>query len=83
MDQIFMLLASVFAGLCAADKLYYVSTAGGHFVPEEYGFGYVKALARGYYGIADVRKIEAVGLDIVGADADAILAEAKQSINQT
>ncbi len=70
-------------GLCAADRLYYVSTAGGHYVPEEYGYGYIKALARGYYGIADVRKIEAVGLDIVGADADAILAEAKQSINQT
>ena len=65
-------------GLCAADTLYYVSTAGGHFVPEEYGFGYVKALAQGYYGIADVQKIEAVGLDIIGADVDAILAEAKQ-----
>ena len=65
-------------GLCAADRLYYVSTAGGHYVPEEYGFGYVKALAQGYYGIADVQKIEAVGLDIIGADVDAILAEAKQ-----
>ena len=65
-------------GLCAADRLYYVSTAGGHYVPEEYGFGYVKALAQGYYGIAEVQKIEAVGLDIIGADVDAILAEAKQ-----
>ncbi len=65
-------------GLCAADRLYYVSTAGGHYVPEEYGFGYVKALAQGYYGISEVQKIEAVGLDIIGADVDAILAEAKQ-----
>ena len=70
-------------GLCAADKLCYVRSAGGHFVPEEYGFGYVKALAQGYYGISDVRKIEAAGLDIVGADADAIIAEAKNAINLT
>ena len=70
-------------GLCAADRLYYVSTAGGHYVPEEYGYGYIKALARGYYGIADVRKIEAVGLDIIGANVDEILAEAKNAINLT
>ena len=39
-------------GLCKADRIFYVSTAGGIYVPTEFGFGYVKALAQGYYGIA-------------------------------
>ena len=58
---------------CRAEKLYYVTTAGGTFVPEDYGFGYVKALAQGFYGIQDVRLIKATGLDIYGADVEGIL----------
>lgn len=65
---------------CRADKLYYVMTAGGAFVPEDYGFGYVKALAQGFYGINDVELIKAVGLDIYGADVEAIMKEAIDSI---
>ncbi|MBQ3791829.1 MAG: NAD(P)H-dependent oxidoreductase, partial [Clostridia bacterium] len=38
-------------GLCRARKLTYVTTAGGTAVPEEYGFGYVRALAENFYGI--------------------------------
>jgi len=60
-------------GLCRARELYFVSTAGGSFVPEEFGFGYVKALAEGFYGIKETRLFMAKGLDIVGADAEAIL----------
>ena len=63
-------------GLCRADRLYYVTTAGGSFVPEEYGFGYVQALAQGFYGIRDVRLIRACGLDLDGADPERILADA-------
>ena len=63
-------------GLCRAKRLFYVTTAGGFYAPEEYGFGYVKALAQNYYGIQDVRKIEALGLDINGADVNAIMASA-------
>jgi FMN-dependent NADH-azoreductase len=68
-------------GLCRAKRLFYVTTAGGFFAPEEYGFGYVKALAENYYGIHDVRLIKAVGLDIYGADAEAILKAAEDSIS--
>lgn len=68
-------------GLCRADKLFYVTTAGGYYVPEEFGFGYVKALAQNYYGIQDVRKIEAVGLDIVGADVNAIMTDAENTLS--
>ncbi len=68
-------------GLCKAKRLYYVTTAGGNYVPEEFGFGYVKALAMGYYGIPDVRLIEAKGLDIYGADPDSILKKCMDEID--
>ena len=68
-------------GLCRAKTLIFVTTAGGDFVPEEFGFGYIKALAQNYYGIQDVRRIEAVGLDIDGADVDAILRSAENAIS--
>lgn len=67
-------------GLCRARKLYYVTTAGGEYIPEEFGFGYVKALAQGYYGIPEVEQIQAVGLDIAGADAEEILQEAMEKV---
>ena len=60
-------------GMCRARKLYYVTTAGGNYVPEAFGFGYIKALAEGFYGIPDVRLIQAAGLDIDGADGEGIL----------
>ena len=66
--------------LCRAKRLFYVTTAGGFYVPEDYGFGYVKALAQGYYGIQDVRKLEADGLDIRGADVSAILSSAEDAL---
>ena len=66
--------------LCRASGLYYVTTAGGAFVPEEYGFGYVRTLAQSFYGIADVHLIKATGFDIAGADVDAILREAIRNI---
>ncbi len=67
--------------LCRAARLFYVTTAGGFFVPEEYGFGYVKALAQNYFGIQDVRKTEADGLDIYGADAEAIMTAAEETLS--
>ena len=60
-------------GLCKASELVYVTTAGGDFCPDEFGFGYIKALAQNYYGIPVVRKVQACGLDLVGADPEAIL----------
>ena len=63
-------------GLCKAERLYYVTTAGGNYVPEEFGYGYVKALAQNFYGIKNVELIKATGLDIYGADASAIMDEA-------
>ena len=67
--------------LCKANRLFYVTTAGGFFVPEDYGFGYVKALAQNYYGIQHVRKIEAVGLDINGANVNSIMRDAENALS--
>ena len=61
-------------GLCRAKQLYYVTTAGGTYVPPEFGFGYVETLAKNFYGIGEVRLVEASGLDIDGADPEQILA---------
>ena len=67
-------------GLCRADRLIYVTTAGGDFLPESYGFGYVKALAQSFYGIRDVELIKAAGLDIIGAPVEKILADCEADI---
>ena len=69
-------------GLCKADRIFYVSTAGGIYVPTEFGFGYVKALAQSFYGIEDVELIKAVGLDTDGADAEGIMEEAIREMEQ-
>lgn len=68
-------------GLCRAKKLYYVTTAGGNFVPDDFGFGYVKALAQNFYGIGDVRLLKATGLDIDGADVNGIMRSVEEKIN--
>ena len=65
-------------GLCRAEELIYVTTAGGTYVPDDFGFGYVKALAQLYYGIPDVQLVKAVGLDLDGADAEKILSESME-----
>ena len=70
-------------GLCRAGRLIVVTTAGGCYVPEEYGFGYIKALAQNFYGISDVRLIKAVGLDLDGADVEAIMRSAEESAAET
>ena len=69
-------------GLCRAKKLYYVTTAGGKIVSDAYGFGYVRALAQGFFGIADVECIRAEGLDLDGADAEQIMREAMEMIGE-
>ena len=70
-------------GLCRARQLYYVTTVGGQFFPESYGFGYVQALARSFYGIGRVSLIHAAGLDIAGADAEQLLLDSEAEIDRT
>ena len=63
-------------GLCKARRLIYVTTAGGPIISDEYGYGYVKALAQTFYGIQDVSQVKAEGLDVIGANVEEILKKA-------
>ena len=67
-------------GLCRANRLIFVTTAGGCYVPDIYGFGYVRELAQNYYGIQEVLKIEAAGLDIDGADIEKLMKDAEAAV---
>ena len=62
-------------GLCRAKRLYYVTTAGGTIFSGEFGYGYIRTLTQGMYGIPETFCFQAEGLDVAGADVDAILSE--------
>ncbi|MGN0638952.1 MAG: NAD(P)H-dependent oxidoreductase [Huintestinicola sp.] len=61
-------------GLCRADTLYYVTTAGGPY-DGRYSFDYIKDMAENYFGIGRAVLIKAEMLDIEGNDPEIILAE--------
>lgn len=63
-------------GLCKADTLYYVTTAGGPIFNEEFGYGYIKTMAQVMYGIKNTKMFSAENLDVFGNDPDAILQDA-------
>ncbi len=69
-------------GLCKAKKLYYVMTAGGQVYKADYGFGYVNALAQGFYGIPDTLLIKAEGLDVDGINTESVLTSAERAIDR-
>ena len=62
-------------GLCQARDLYYVTTAGGPYVPD-FSFHYIKALAVQAFGIPEVHLIKAEMLDVEGTDAEKIIGDA-------
>ena len=67
-------------GLCKGKKLIYVTTSGGP-IKASFGYDYVTALAKNFYGIKDVSCVKAEGLDVYGANVEAILKCAKNSFN--
>ena len=67
--------------LCKAKKLYYVTTKGG-YGPDDFGFKYIEALSKTFYGIKDIVLIKAEGLDIYNNNVEAILADAKKYIDK-
>lgn len=66
-------------GLCHAKKLYYVTTAGGPYVPD-FSYDYIRTLAREYFGIPETELVKAEMLDIEGADVAKIVEQAKERI---
>lgn len=69
-------------GLCNADKLVYVTTRGG-MLPDEADCGYqnIAVLAR-LYGIEKTECVSAAGLDVIGANVDALLSEALEKASR-
>ena len=65
-------------GLCKAERLIYVTTSGGPIL-KNFGYDYARALAQSFFGIKDACFVSAQGLDIRGADTEAILLAAKSS----
>lgn len=65
-------------GLCQAKKLIYVTTSGGPII-YNFGYDYVSALSKSFYGITNLQLVKAEGLDIYGADVAKILEEGKRS----
>lgn len=70
-------------GLCRAKKLIYAATSGGVIPEDNYGFGYIKSLASTLYGIPDIQFFKAEGLDIDGADVEAIMQRSLQEIDNS
>lgn len=64
--------------LCRAKRLIYVTTSGGPIGDHNLGYGYVKALADTFFHIPQVQCLRAEGLDVLGADVEAILQEAME-----
>ena len=69
-------------GLCRAKKLWYVTTAGGPYVPD-FSYEYIRTLATVYFGIPETELIKAEMLDVMGYDAQALVEEqVKRIINK-
>ena len=66
-------------GKCKARKLYYVSTAGGPFIPD-YSYEWIRAVVTRSFGIPETKLIYAENLDIVGYNPDEIMEKAIASI---
>ena len=69
-------------GLCSADKLIYITTEGGPIGDANYGFEYVDALCKTFYGIKDTVCYKAEFLDVVGADVKGIIKKALEEIDR-
>ncbi|MDO5558201.1 MAG: NAD(P)H-dependent oxidoreductase [Oscillospiraceae bacterium] len=68
-----------FKGLCHAEKLIYISTAGGMVQGEHQGYTYIKNIA-GMLGIPETYLFTAQCLDIEGFDADKQICKARTEI---
>ena len=68
-------------GLCRAKKLYYVTTAGGPYIPD-HSYNYVRDLATVCFGIKETELIKAEMLDVKGFDAEEIVKTAISGLAQ-
>ena len=65
-------------GLCRAENLVYLTSAGGFIGENNWGGDYLRAVTGQLLGVKRFHQISAEGLDVLGADAGAILADAME-----
>lgn len=68
--------------LSKVKKVIYVMTAGGTIVSHDYAYGYVKTMFETFYGVKDFEYFYAEKLDLYGVDAEAILKECENRIDE-
>ena len=66
-------------GLCKAKKLTYVTTSGGPIFAD-FGYEYIKALAKNFYGISETKAYRAMNLDVNMILAEEVLTKAEISV---
>ena len=66
-------------GLCKAKNLTYVTTSGGPIFAD-FGYEYIKALAKNFYGISETKAYRAMNLDVNMIAAEDVLTKADISI---
>lgn len=69
-------------GRCRADRLIYVTTAGGPLEGLNLGYDYVRTLCRTFYGIAHTCCFYAQNLDVMGTDTEGLLQAAEAAIDR-
>ena len=65
-------------GLCRAENLVYLTTSGSPIGENNWGGDYLRAVTGQLLGVKRFHQISAEGLDVLGADAGAILADAME-----
>ena len=65
-------------GLCKANKLFYITTAGGPIMDRNCGFDYIKTLCSNMLGFTDIDYVAAECLDVWGVDVEEKLREAEE-----
>lgn len=66
-------------GLCKAEKLIFITTAGGFIGENNYLGAYIKGVYE-FFGIKKIKQYQAEGLDIIGNDAKKILKDSKATM---
>ena len=53
---------------------------GGFIGQNDFGFSYIRALAHNFFGITELHRYSAEGLDIFGTDVEKVMLQAKMEI---
>ncbi len=68
--------------LCRAERLVYITTAGGYIGENDYGFTYIRAVMEQFFGVKQSYRIAAEGLDIIGNDPQTILTDTESQFSE-